>query len=169
MTTTAASPRDQLTISWCPTCEQECLPIKGRCGFCDTFAKPLKPKTSGKKRGTPPKIPEADLRTLHALHTKGERVSANLLARKVYERYGFASARSCHNGICHGWETLGLKARDRIEMTVERETRARVEGVDESLSEIESLDAYIEAQGIDAAMAERMRERTRQYTQEVGA
>ena len=52
---------------------------------------------------------------------------------------------------------------------VERETRARVEGVDETLDEMEALDAYIKAQGVDAAMAERMRVHTRRYLQDVGS
>ena len=56
-----------------------------------------------------------------------------------------------------------------IEANVERETRARVEGVDENLAEAAALDLYIEAHFIDVAMAERMRERTGRYLQEVGS
>jgi hypothetical protein len=113
-------------LAWCPKCEQECLPIHGKCGFCYSpveALKPKKPKAVGKRRGVPRRIPDADLRKLHTLHTKGKRLSAYELARKVYEQYGFASARSCHACICHGWKALGLKARDRIEMCVEMSTK----------------------------------------------
>ena len=40
---------------------------------------------------------------------------------------------------------------------------------DETLDEVAALNAYLEAQGIDAQMAERMRERTGRYLQEVGS
>jgi len=56
-----------------------------------------------------------------------------------------------------------------IEPIVERETRARVEGVTETLGEMEALDAYIEAQVIDAKTAGAMRKRTSRYLSEVGA
>jgi len=107
----------------------------GTCGFCDTLVEPLKPKLApkpvGKRRGVPRRIPDADLRKLHALHTKRKRLSVNEIARQVYERYGFASARSCHSCICHGWKYLGLKARDRIEMCVEMSTTRGVSPRDE--------------------------------------
>jgi hypothetical protein len=113
-------------LAWCPTCEQECLPMRnGTCGFCDTAVVPLRPKAPkvvGKRRGVPRRIPDADLRKLHALHTGARRLSANAIARQVYKRYGFVSARSCCACICHGWKDLGLKARDRIEMCVEMTT-----------------------------------------------
>jgi hypothetical protein len=64
------------------------------------------------------RIPGADLRKLHVLHMKGEKLSALELARRTYERYGYKTATSAHRGILDGWRALGLKARDRIEMTV---------------------------------------------------
>ena len=48
---------------------------------------------------------------------------------------------------------------------VERETRARVEGIREDLDVSESLDLWITSQEIDAETAELLRDRTRQYVQ----
>ena len=51
----------------------------------------------------------------------------------------------------------------KIEATVERETRARVEGIDSAVTEMEALELWITSQAIDADMAQRMRERTKSY------
>jgi hypothetical protein len=68
------------------------------------------------------RIPEADLRELHLLHTKGKKLSALELARRLYERYGYRKPTSMHRAILDGWKALGLSARGRIEMTVEMST-----------------------------------------------
>lgn len=115
-------------IAWCPTCEQECLPMRnGTCGFCDTPVEALKPKpapvvVARRRRGVPRRISDAELRKLHALHTQAKRLSVRELSRKIYERFGYTSPASCERAISAGWNDLGLKARDRIEMTVEMRT-----------------------------------------------
>lgn len=51
----------------------------------------------------------------------------------------------------------------KIQPDIVREERARVQGLDEGLDELAALDLYIDSQGIDPALADRMRDRTRQY------
>lgn len=51
----------------------------------------------------------------------------------------------------------------KIVPDIVREDRARVEGVDETLDELAALDLYIDANQVEAALAGRMRERTRDY------
>jgi len=122
--------QEEFALAWCPTCEQKCVPMRnGTCGFCDTPVKPLPPwemSAKGKRRrrtGLPRRISDADLHKLHVLHTQAKKLSALELARKVYVRFGYSSPQACHAAILSGWKTLGLKARDRIEMTVEMSTK----------------------------------------------
>jgi hypothetical protein len=116
-------------LAWCPKCEQECLPMRnGTCGFCDTAVEPLKAKPAPKpvrrrrRTGQPRRISDAELRKLHVLHTQAKRLSVLELSRRTYERFGYATYQTCSRAIYKGWKDLGLKARDRIEMTVEMST-----------------------------------------------
>lgn len=68
------------------------------------------------------RIPEADLRSLHVLHMRGEKLSAFELARRTYEKYGYKRCESMHRSMLDGWKLLGLKARGRIEMCVAMST-----------------------------------------------
>lgn len=55
----------------------------------------------------------------------------------------------------------------KIVPDIVREQRARVEGVDETLDELAALDLYLEASDVEATLAGRMRDRTRDYLQAV--
>ena len=119
MTTTVNDPG----LAWCPTCEQECVPMRnGTCGFCDTAVEPLKPKPAAlqvkprRGAGGPRRIPDAALRDLHLLHTGVKRLSMRELARRTYSRFDYSSPASCLQAIYDGWAALGLKPRGRIEM-----------------------------------------------------
>lgn len=54
-----------------------------------------------------------------------------------------------------------------IQPDIVRADRARVAGVDESLSELAALDLWISEQGIAAGLADRMRDKTREYLEAV--
>ena len=51
----------------------------------------------------------------------------------------------------------------KVQPDIVRADRARVEGVDESLGELDALDLYIDANAIETGLADRMRARTRDY------
>jgi DNA repair exonuclease SbcCD nuclease subunit len=53
-----------------------------------------------------------------------------------------------------------------IEPTIERENRARVEGLDESLDEMDALAMYLDANGVNGDNATALREKTTNYLQE---
>lgn len=86
--------------------------------FCDLMPTVGKLKAKPKKRGVPHRVPDDDLRKMHRLHVGTERLSLNQIAKQTWERYGYASRVSCATSISNGWRRLGLRARDRIEMTV---------------------------------------------------
>jgi hypothetical protein len=73
------------------------------------------------KRRVARKIPEATLRKLHKLHQRHD-VSLNQMGRDLHEKLGYRRPQSCAVAISAGWKALGLKARDRIEMTVAKST-----------------------------------------------
>jgi DNA repair exonuclease SbcCD nuclease subunit len=56
-----------------------------------------------------------------------------------------------------------------IDAIVARETRARVEGVDETLDEMAALNLYFDAQKIPGPTATQMRARTQRYLEDLGA
>jgi exonuclease SbcD len=56
-----------------------------------------------------------------------------------------------------------------IEPTIERENRARVEGLDESLDEMDALSMYLDAQEINGDRAGALRQRTSEYLKEAQA
>lgn len=73
-------------------------------------------------RRTPARIPVAELRRMHVLHLERD-VSINQLGREFHRHYGYRRALTCAKAIRQGWIALGLKARDRIEMTVAVSTK----------------------------------------------
>ena len=52
----------------------------------------------------------------HRLHTEGG-YSIRALGRLLWQRYGYASEKSCANSLSDLFATVGLPARDRIEAT----------------------------------------------------
>lgn len=65
------------------------------------------------------------------------------------------------------WLTAAGARSVKIEPTIVREQRARVEGVDEQLDELAALDLYIAANDLDEQLAASMRHRTRDYLEAV--
>lgn len=55
------------------------------------------------------------LRLLYKLHLE-QNQSINSLAKRTYEKLGYASHNSAAKAISTGWKRMGLQARDRIEM-----------------------------------------------------
>lgn len=91
-------------------------PMRGR------SASKSKNRTNGHvKRKVAAKIPEQTLRKLHKLHYRYD-VSLNQMGRELYEKLGYRRPQTCAVAIAAGWRALGLKARDRIEMTVAKST-----------------------------------------------
>jgi hypothetical protein len=77
---------------------------------------------SAKRRGSPCKISETQLRALHHAHWE-QRVPINELGRRYWQRFGYKSARACGNTISHHFRCRGWETHDRIEMTVQASTR----------------------------------------------
>jgi hypothetical protein len=73
-------------------------------------------RSDATRPGPPCRIPDDDLRTLHRLHIE-HRLSAHELARQVYVRYGYRSAKSCHQAMRIGWKRLARNTRPQIEAT----------------------------------------------------
>lgn len=108
---------DRIDQAWCPECEEFTVLDAGRpCAWCGTM---LVKRRGGWKHPNPRHlIPDSELRALHTIHVGAAKASLNKLAGQVWERYGYASRGSCASAISGGWKRLGLKARDRIEVTV---------------------------------------------------
>lgn len=102
-----------------------------------------------------------------AIYTIDSPAMKDAVVRFRYTATAEQAKRIDHRKLRDALYAAGAHKVYAIEANVERETRARVEGVDENLGEAAALDLYIEAQGIDPAMAERMRERTRTYMEGV--
>ena len=96
-------------------------------------------------------------------------VVENAIVKLTYTATAEQAKRIDHRKLRDALYAAGAHKVYAIEAQVERETRARVEGVDESLGEMDALDAYIEAQEIDPKMAAALRRRTDRYLQEVGS
>ncbi len=56
-----------------------------------------------------------------------------------------------------------------VQLEVEKPERARVEGMSEELDELEALGLWLAASGIDGVLAERARDRTQKYLEEIVA
>jgi DNA repair exonuclease SbcCD nuclease subunit len=95
-----------------------------------------------------------------------EAMTIDAIVKLTYTATAEQAKRIDHRKLRDALYAAGAHKVWQIEAVVERETRARVEGVDENLGEAAALDLYIEAQSIDVAMAERMRERTTAYIEE---
>jgi transcriptional regulator with XRE-family HTH domain len=80
------------------------------------------PQRKRRKRTVPKKIGERDLRQMHLLHER-RYVSARQIAVSLHERYGYPNEKHMSSEICRGWKVLGLRAHDRIEMTVRASTK----------------------------------------------
>jgi len=116
-------------------------------------------------------IPGAGLSGPMDIFDYGDDLSAlrDAIVRVRYTATAEQARRIDHRKLRDALYAAGAHKVYAIEASIERETRARVEGVDETLGEAAALDAYIEAQGIDTSMAEQMRERTGRYLQEARA
>jgi hypothetical protein len=79
-------------------------PRIGRAGYFWPSPHPL-------RRLTPEQVAAA-----HVLHLGG--MSIRELGRQLYERNGYASAKSCSMALCDAFKRAGLHRRDRIEATV---------------------------------------------------
>lgn len=62
------------------------------------------------------RLTRAQVLAAHQLHIEGG-MSIRELGRRLWERNGYASAKSCANSLSSLFATLGLEARDRIEAT----------------------------------------------------
>lgn len=62
------------------------------------------------------------LRKCYELHMRRD-LSLNDLGKAMFEKMGYKNHHSCAVAIAHGWKRLGLKARDRIEMTRVKSTK----------------------------------------------
>lgn len=63
------------------------------------------------------KLTEEQVRTLHTIHiTRG--MSMRELSRQGWQRWGYASEKSCLVSVCALMDSLGLERRDRVEATV---------------------------------------------------
>lgn len=65
---------------------------------------------------TDAKLTRAQIVAAHRLHIEAG-LSIRELGRRLYERYGYASPRSCANSLSDLFATVGLSARDRVEAT----------------------------------------------------
>lgn len=54
-----------------------------------------------------------------------------------------------------------------IQPEIVRADRARVEGLDEGVSELDALELWLETNTVEAGLADRMREKTREYLEAV--
>lgn len=108
-------------LRWCPQCEQDSLPMNdGRCAWCDTPTQDAR-RRRGKPVGKWGLMTDDHLRHAHSLYVR-HGLSMRKLGALLYERFGFASAKSCSMALCNGWQRLALPARDRIEATVRAST-----------------------------------------------
>jgi hypothetical protein len=67
------------------------------------------------------KLTRAQVIAAHKLHIDGG-LSIRELGRRLWQPYGYASARSCANSLSDLFKTLGLPARDRVAATVAAST-----------------------------------------------
>lgn len=112
-----------LTERWCPSCrEWTQTTFDQRCPWCETPTE-LEPKRrrGGKPTGKWGKLTDDELRTLYEIHV-ARGISMRELGRMIFERKGFASDKSAATCIGYGWKRLGLRARDRLEATIEAST-----------------------------------------------
>lgn len=103
---------------WCPACKDwTALVDTGRCPWCDGELE-HRQRRGGWKRPdlAGGKLTEVHLRALYRAHVEQD-MSINALAKQIYARVGYSSPGSAATSITRGWKHLGLKARDRIEMT----------------------------------------------------
>lgn len=106
---------------WCPSCqERTALVDAGTCPWCDAALRTRR-RRGGRRPGFG-RLSDAALRALHRAHVE-QHLSINELAKRVYERVGYASHGTAATQISAGWKRLGLKARDRIEATRLASTR----------------------------------------------
>lgn len=75
-----------------------------------------KPRPGDRRRHRRGRLPEKTLRTAYELHMRKD-VSVNRLGHLLFEKHGYSTPTTCASAISNGWRRLGLKARDRIEMT----------------------------------------------------
>lgn len=105
-----------LVQSWCPTCEEWTVTDVGRpCIWCDTTTVA---KRGGWKRPDMHKrshISPAQARAIHAAHLDGR--SLRDISDHVWETLGYASAKSCLEGIRYALKREGLKYRSRADAT----------------------------------------------------
>lgn len=69
----------------------------------------------GRRPGSGRKMTEAQIRALHRVHYE-QRVPMNELARRYWQRFGYASINTCCVAILRGFDALGLPRHERMEM-----------------------------------------------------
>lgn len=118
------------THGWCPACKEDsAIDAEGRCLWCegDTLLHRPKKRGGGKPAGKWGKLTDPQLRLLNQLH-HDQGLSQRELGRRIYQRVGFATAKSAAMAIGSGWKRLGLTARDRGAATAKANTDRRGEG-----------------------------------------
>jgi hypothetical protein len=83
--------------SLCAPCAAEKMPIPRMAGV------------TGNKR----RIPDAEIRLLYKQYLVGG--GAERVAAGVWEKYGYASEKSCAIALTNAWQTIGLPLRSRVE------------------------------------------------------
>ena len=97
-----------------------------------------------------------------------EAMTIDAIVKLRYTATAEQAKRIDHRKIRDALYAAGAHKVYKIEATVERETRARVE-ISDKLGELEALDLYLASQGVEEPMAGRVRERIGRYLQEVGS
>lgn len=108
-----ATARVEATHAYCPACSEEsAIDREGRCLWCGGRTR-RKIRNGGKPAGVYGKLTDDHLRALHVAHMQG--TSMRELGRRVYERMGYASAKSATGAMQKGWQRLNLPTRDRLD------------------------------------------------------
>ena len=100
----------------------------------------------GEKRKVNHRVSDATLRKAYEMHMRRD-MSLNEIGRRLYEKLGYKNAHSCAVSISAGWRRLGLKARDRIEMTQTVSTKNGLSPRDHRERRRRRLEAGLTAKG----------------------
>lgn len=107
------------TVSaWCRACRAEMLVTDtGACRFCG--GPTGKKRGGGRPAGKHGRIKDPELRVIHRAYVE-HGLSCRELGRRLYERFGYKTPRSCGEALYHGFKRLELPLRSQREVTIAR-------------------------------------------------